>query len=78
MVRKAPPVAEVMHEVVAFVGDCPLVAHNATFDRKFLVAELDHAHIHRHQEFACSMHGTEPSAGLVGFIAHPYTQLIWR
>ena len=57
MVRKAPPVAEVMHAVHAFVGDCPLVAHNASFDRKFWEAELAHAHIHRHQyqEFACSM-----------------------
>jgi DNA polymerase III subunit epsilon len=35
MVRKAPPVAEVMREVYEFVEDCPLVAHNALFDRQF-------------------------------------------
>ena len=57
MVRKAPPVADVMREVYEFVGDHPLVAHNASFDRKFWEAELDHArvHRHRHQQFACSM-----------------------
>ena len=32
MIRSAPPVAEVMREVSAFVGDTPLVAHNASFD----------------------------------------------
>ena len=35
MIRSAPPVADVMREVSAFVGDHPLVAHNASFDCKF-------------------------------------------
>ncbi len=35
MVRRAPPVREVMAEAVRFVGDDPIVAHNASFDRKF-------------------------------------------
>ena len=35
MVRDAPPAGQVMAEVADFVGDYPLVAHNASFDRKF-------------------------------------------
>jgi DNA polymerase III subunit epsilon len=57
MVREAPPAARVMAQVAAFVGDCPLVAHNASFDRKFWDAELDRIGLGRAdgQEFACSM-----------------------
>jgi DNA polymerase-3 subunit epsilon len=55
MVRSAPPVAEVMHEAAAFVGDTPLVAHNASFDCKFWDAELARIGEKRRQEFACSM-----------------------
>jgi len=40
MIRSAPPVAEVMREVSDFVGDYPLVAHNASFDSRFWDAEL--------------------------------------
>ena len=39
MIRKAPPVAKVMKELADFVGDVPFLAHNASFDRKFLDAE---------------------------------------
>ena len=55
MIRKAPPAADVMREVSNFVGDTPLVAHNASFDRKFWDAELGRIHQNRQQEFACSM-----------------------
>jgi DNA polymerase-3 subunit epsilon len=55
MVRKAPTAAEVMQEVSDFVGDYPLVAHNASFDCKFWDAELSRIGRHRRQEFACSM-----------------------
>lgn len=55
MVRSAPPVAEVMREAAAFVGDTPLVAHNASFDCKFWDAELACIGEKRRQEFACSM-----------------------
>ena len=55
MVRKAPPAAEVMAAVADFVGDHPLVAHNAAFDSKFWDAELGRIHRRRCQEFACSM-----------------------
>lgn len=55
MIRMAPPVANVMREVSDFVGDYPLVAHNAAFDRKFWDAELGRIRRSRRQEFACSM-----------------------
>lgn len=55
MVRQAPPAAAVMREVADFVGDTPLVAHNAAFDRKFWDAELKRIQRSRRQEFACSM-----------------------
>jgi DNA polymerase-3 subunit epsilon len=55
MIRSAPPVADVMREVSAFVGDYPLVAHNASFDCKFWDAELARINRSRRQEFACSL-----------------------
>lgn len=55
MIRAAPPVAEVMREVAEFVGDFPLVAHNASFDSKFWDAELARINRSRRQEFACSL-----------------------
>lgn len=41
MVDRAPPVAEVMPELLEFIGSDALVAHNASFDEKFLLAESD-------------------------------------
>ncbi len=35
MVRQAPPVRHVMANAVEFANGCPIVAHNASFDRKF-------------------------------------------
>ncbi|RMF72882.1 MAG: DNA polymerase III subunit epsilon [Alphaproteobacteria bacterium] len=40
MVRKQPAFGEVIDDFLRFVGDAPLVAHNAEFDRSFLNAEL--------------------------------------
>jgi DNA polymerase III subunit epsilon len=49
MLADAPPAARVMGEVLRFTAGCPLVAHNAAFDRAFwraesLLAGLDGAH----------------------------------
>jgi DNA polymerase-3 subunit epsilon len=55
MIRSAPKAAEVMREACEFVGDYPLVAHNASFDSKFWDAELARIDRTRPQEFACSM-----------------------
>ena len=43
MVAAAPPAAQVMAEAGRFVGEVPMVAHNASFDRKFWVEELARA-----------------------------------
>lgn len=55
MVRRAPPAAEVMRQAAEFIGDCPLIAHNAAFDRQFLDAELARIHQYRRREFACTV-----------------------
>lgn len=55
MIRKAPPAAQVMGELAEFVGNIPLVAHNASFDSKFLDAEWARIGHQRQSGFACSM-----------------------
>src|SRR5690554_2783431 len=55
MLRAAPPVDRVMAEAADFVGDHPLVAHNAAFDRRFWDAELGRLGRARRQEFACTL-----------------------
>jgi DNA polymerase-3 subunit epsilon len=55
MLSAAPPVAEVMRRLAGFIGEHPLVAHNASFDRRFLDAELVRIGHCRRQEVACSM-----------------------
>ena len=55
MLRKAPDNATVMAQFAAFIGDCPLVAHNAAFDRRFLAAELQLIDCCQPLNFACSM-----------------------
>jgi DNA polymerase-3 subunit epsilon len=55
MVRTAPDVATVMAEAARFVGDVPLVAHNASFDRKFWQAELAALGLNHAQPFACTV-----------------------
>ncbi|MCM2357693.1 MAG: 3'-5' exonuclease [Geobacteraceae bacterium] len=55
MLGSAPPIAEVMEKFAAFMAGHHLVAHNASFDRRFLDAELQRVRKRRTQEFACSM-----------------------
>jgi len=55
MLRTAPPAAQVMQEVAEFVGERPLMAHNASFDQKFWDAELALIRRQRVQPFACSL-----------------------
>ena len=38
-----PVFSEIVEDLLAFIGDAPLVAHNATFDLGFLNAELERA-----------------------------------
>jgi len=55
MVAAAPPAAAVMREASHFVGTAPLVAHNASFDRKFWQAELARLDLPAPQPFACTL-----------------------
>lgn len=55
MLKDAPPCAEVMAQFADFIGDDNLVAHNASFDKRFLDAELGHISRHYGGQFACSM-----------------------
>jgi len=55
MVAAAPPATEVMREAARFVGDAPMVAHNASFDSKFWQAELAHAGLDAPHPFACTV-----------------------
>ena len=76
MIRKAPPADEVMLELAEFVGEVPLVAHNASFDSKFLDAEWSRISQQRSQEFACSLllsrriYPSAPNFKLGTLIAH--------
>lgn len=55
MVSSAPPVERVLAELHEIIGDIPLIAHNASFDRKFLDSELVNIRRKRRQEFICSI-----------------------
>jgi DNA polymerase III subunit epsilon len=55
MLSAAPQASKVMAEFADFIGDTPLVAHNASFDRRFLDAELGHIGRRRKQDFGCSL-----------------------
>ena len=55
MISSAPPVSTVMREAARFVGKHALVAHNASFDRRFWRAELESLNISTDQRFACTM-----------------------
>ena len=55
MLRNAPDCSEVMAEFADFLGEHMLVAHNASFDRRFLDSEFL-AIDHRYEgSFACSV-----------------------
>ena len=55
MVATAPDADKVMLDASRFVGNAPMVAHNASFDRKFWQAELARAGAAAAQPFACTM-----------------------
>jgi DNA polymerase III subunit epsilon len=55
LVARAPPVEAVMREAAGFVGDRPLVAHNASFDRRFWEAERARIGLDAGGSFACTM-----------------------
>jgi DNA polymerase-3 subunit epsilon len=55
MVAAAPPCEEVMEQFAEFIDGHPLVAHNASFDRSFLDAELGLIGRSRNSSMACTM-----------------------
>ncbi len=55
MVAAAPAAESVMRDANRFVGNAPMVAHNASFDRRFWQAELTRAGEVAMQPFACTM-----------------------
>jgi DNA polymerase-3 subunit epsilon len=55
MLKDAPPCKEVMNEFADFIGGYNLVAHNASFDKRFLDAELNRISRHYSGQFVCSM-----------------------
>lgn len=55
MLRDSPPCKWVMNEFADFAENFDLVAHNASFDRRFLIAEMRRVRRTCAVEFACSM-----------------------
>lgn len=55
MLRDADPCEAVMERFCDFIGDFNLVAHNASFDQRFLDAELSRVSRRRTGDFVCSM-----------------------
>jgi DNA polymerase-3 subunit epsilon len=55
MLTKAPDITDVMKKLKRFISNNYLVAHNASFDSKFLDAEFSRIQFKRINEFACSM-----------------------
>lgn len=55
MLSSAPEIKDVMHMLKAFIGRHHLVAHNASFDSRFLDAELSRIGHSRNNQFACSL-----------------------
>jgi DNA polymerase-3 subunit epsilon len=55
MLHDARPCGEVMRDFSDFIEGYNLIAHNASFDKRFLDAELERVSIECSGQFACSM-----------------------
>jgi len=55
MLKNAPPCKDVMHQFADFIDGYNLVAHNASFDKRFLDAELKKISRSYSGKFVCSM-----------------------
>ena len=55
MLAAAPTAQSVMSDLARFIGTAPLVAHNASFDQKFLEAELTLIGKNRLYNFGCTL-----------------------
>ena len=76
MLKDAPPCNEVMHRLADFIDGYNLVAHNASFDKRFLDAELSRICRNYTGEFACSLltarriYQNSPNHKLVTLLSH--------
>lgn len=55
MLEQAPSCREVMNDFADFIGNDNLIAHNASFDRRFLDAEFRRLGRQYRGEFSCSL-----------------------
>lgn len=55
MIAGKPSTETVMEQLYDFVGERPILAHNASFDRRFYFAEMKRANVNAQNEFFCSM-----------------------
>lgn len=55
MLQAAPPADQVMREAARFVGGRPMVAHNASFDKKFWQDELSRCGQDASHPFVCTV-----------------------
>jgi len=55
MLSSAPAISKVMHELMKFIANHNLVAHNASFDSRFLDAEFNRINHQRKNQFGCSL-----------------------
>ncbi len=55
MLAKAPPCEQVMLQFADFLGDTNLLAHNASFDKRFLDSEMQFIKRDYQGQFCCSM-----------------------
>ncbi len=55
MLQDAPPAEKVMEDFARFISSHPLVAHNASFDMKFLESELNLIDKKRPLNFGCTL-----------------------
>jgi DNA polymerase-3 subunit epsilon len=55
MLATAPACKKVMHDFADFIGDSNLLAHNASFDSRFLAAEFSRINRKVVGEFTCSL-----------------------
>ncbi|MBT3412254.1 MAG: 3'-5' exonuclease, partial [Halieaceae bacterium] len=55
MLADARPCSDVMRDFADFIGEDNLVAHNASFDKRFLDAEFERIALSYTGQFSCSM-----------------------
>jgi DNA polymerase-3 subunit epsilon len=55
MLEDKPPPEEVIKDFCEFIGDRPLLAHNASFDSRFLKSEMEHISRTLHNPFLCTL-----------------------